>query len=216
MEQQKIRILLVDDHAIMRDGTKLLLSQDHNIEIVGEAKDGKEGLEMALELKPDLVIFDITMPGLNGVELAKQLAEQDAHPRLLVLTAHQDATYLRTMLKLGVNGFVSKNAGGRELREAVQNVMRGYMVVPHDTLEDFAFNAKAIEGKIEKLSEREIEVLRQLITNQRNAQIAENLNISPKTLETHVRNIYNKLGIDSRSALLLNAEKWNIIISQLS
>jgi DNA-binding NarL/FixJ family response regulator len=215
-QQPKTRVLLVDDHAMMRDGTKLLLSQDSNIEIVGEAKDGNEGLEMTRDLDPDLVIFDITMPGLNGVELAKQLTDQKSHARLLVLTAHQDATYLRTMLKIGVSGFISKSASGRELLEAVHNVMKGYLVVPHDTMDDFAFNSKTIEGKLEKLSDREVEVLRLLITNQRNAQIADSLNISPKTLETHVRNIYNKLGIDSRASLLLNSEKWSIIISELS
>ena len=216
MEQANIRIVLVDDHTMMRDGTKLLLSQDARLEIVGEASDGLKGLEMVMGLKPDLLIFDISMPNLNGVELVKQVSAQNLHPKLLVLTAHQDATYLRTMLKLGVNGFISKSASGRELLEAVHNVMRGYIVVPHDTMEDFAFNVKAIEGRLEKLSEREIEVLRLLLTNQRNAQIAETLCISPKTLETHVRNIYSKLGIDSRSNLLINAEKWNVIISQLS
>ncbi len=214
-ENPLIRVLLVDDHKMMRDGTRLLLSQNPNIVIVGEAGNGLEGLELAEKLLPDLIIFDITMPGLNGVEMLKRLKIKNKKPRLLVLTAHEDATYLRTMLKMGVSGFVAKSASGRELLEAVGEVMQGYLALPSDTMEDFAFNDKALEGKLEKLSDREVQVLGQLLTNQRNSQIAEALSISPKTLETHIRNIYNKLGVESRSSLLINAEKWKLIISQL-
>ena len=210
MTNQPIRVLLVDDHAVMREGTRLLLAQHPQVVVVGEAGDGAEGLRLVERCRPDVVLFDITMPGMGGVEMARRLQATRPDLRLLVLTAHDDETYVRLMLRLGVHGFVAKSASSRVLLNAIMAVMAGRRVVP-EMLSDEDSPSAAIS--LNSLTEREMDVLRLLLTDQRNADIADTLCISPKTLETHIRNIYNKLGVTSRATLLVEADRWRAVLA---
>lgn len=212
---ETVRIILVDDHTMLRDGTRLILDSHKKFKVVGEASNGQEALELAQKIPADLIIFDIEMPGVNGVALAKAVSERFPHLKMLVLTAYNDMVYLRTLLKFGINGFVAKSLSGRELVEVVESVMVGRVVLPSNMPEDTnVYNERLIENRLSRLSGREVEVLQRILKGERNSQIADELSISPKTLETHIRNIYGKLEIESRSELLMNVQKWQILISQ--
>jgi DNA-binding NarL/FixJ family response regulator len=211
----KIRIVLADDHSVMREGTRLIFTREKNFEIVGEAADGQEALKQVETLLPDLLIFDISMPHLNGVELARLVSERFPKVKLLVLTAHEDTIYLRTLLKFGVKGFVPKSASGRQLVEAALTVMAGRQALPDNSFETtLHYEDNQMESNLQRLSSREIEVLGCILAGDRNTAIAEKLFISSKTLETHIRNIYSKLGVESRAEILVDNEKWRILLSQ--
>jgi len=210
-----IRILITDDHGVIRAGLRALLSGLPEIEVVGEAVDGRDTLRKAVELKPDIVIMDLSMPGMGGVEATTQLTQIAPNVRVLILTVHEDESLLKEVIRAGAAGYIIKRAVEDELIHAIRVVARGDMYVhPSMTRALFspppsATHASAFE--VETLTAREIEVLRLLAKGYTNRQIAEQLGISPRTAEGHRANLSSKLGLRSRVELVDYAQQHGLL-----
>lgn len=211
------RVLLADDHAVLRSGLRLLLTSQNQYEIVGEASSGTETLSLAEQLQPDLILLDLSMPALGGLDALPMLRKLSPSTRILVLTMHDDAQYLRQALKLGASGYVLKKAADTELLAAVRSVLRGEVYVhPSMTrilLEDLLPDAKMMnsENAWDHLSEREQEVLKMVALGHTSAEIAEQLSLSTKTVETYRARGMEKLGLRTRAALVRFALQEGLI-----
>jgi two-component system response regulator NreC len=205
---EKTRLLLADDHAVLRSGLRLLLDGQPDLKVVGEAGDGAEALRLAAGLQPDLILLDLTMPGLSGLEALPALRKAAPGARVLILTMHDAEGYLRQALRAGASGYVLKKAADAELISAVRAVLRGEVYVhPSLTkalLEDLlpAAGAEGPTNPWDTLSEREREVLSLVARGHTSAEIAEQLTLSPKTVETYRSRGMEKLGLRSRAALV--------------
>ena len=204
----KIRVLLADDHAVLRSGLRLLLDAQPDLHVVGEANDGREALALAASLKPDLILLDLTMPGLSGMEALPAIRKAAPETRLLILTMHDDEGYLRQALRSGATGYVLKKAADAELVSAVRAVMRGELYI-HPSLTKSLLEgllpAAAVQSPAdpwEALSDREQEVLTLVALGHTSAEIAERLSLSVKTVETYRARGMEKLGLRSRAALV--------------
>jgi two-component system response regulator NreC len=202
------RVLLADDHAVLRAGLRLLLDAQPDLKVVGEAGDGGEALTLAAQLQPDLILLDLTMPGLSGLEALPALRKAAPATRILILTMHDDEGYVRQALRHGAVGYVLKKAADAELISAVRAVLRGEVYVhPSLTralLEDL-LPAGAAHVPVDPwaaLSEREQEVLRLVALGHTSAEIADRLSLSVKTVETYRARGMEKLGLRSRAALV--------------
>ncbi len=201
-------ILLADDHAVLRAGLRLLLDAQPDINVVGEAGDGREALALAGQLQPDLILLDLTMPGLSGMEALPALRQAAPAARILILTMHDDESYLRQALRQGAAGYVLKRAVDAELISAVRAVRRGEIYVHpsltrsllEDLLPDSPANAPGDPWAA--LSEREREVLTLVARGHTSAEIADRLSLSVKTVETYRARGMEKLGLRSRAALV--------------
>ncbi|MCX8062161.1 MAG: response regulator transcription factor [Anaerolineales bacterium] len=214
--RSKTTILLADDHAVLRTGLRLLLSQAANVQVVGEAESGLETLHLAEELQPDLILLDISMPGLNGLEAIGLLRKRAPQARILILTMHDDVLYLRQALQNGASGYVLKKAADVELLSAIQAVMQGEIYVhpsmTRSLLEDILPPAQSTElEQWNLLSEREKEVLRLVAYGYTAQEIANQLALSVKTIETYRARGMEKLGLSSRAALVRFALSKGII-----
>ena len=210
-----IKILIADDHGVIRAGLRALLSGLPEIEVVGEAVDGRDTLRKAMELKPDIVIMDLSMPEMGGVEATRQLAHITSDIRVLILTVHEDEELLKEVIRAGAAGYIIKRAVEDELIHAIRVVARGDMYI-HPSMTRALLKAPpgAPEGKVfevETLTAREIEVLRLLAKGYTNRQIAEQLGISPRTAEGHRANLSGKLGLHSRVELVEYAQQHGLL-----
>ncbi len=214
------RILLADDHAVLRAGLRLLLNSQADLEVVGEAASGMETLTLAETLQPDLILLDLSMPGLGGLDALRVLRHTAPCSRILILTMHDDPQYLRQALKSGAAGYVLKKAADVELLSAVRAVMRGEVYVhPSMTrvlLEDLLPQTyDSNESDLwNTLSEREQEVLRKVALGYTSAEIAESLSLSAKTVETYRARGMEKLGIRNRATLVHFALRRGIIAAE--
>ena len=210
-----IRILIADDHAVVRSGLRALLAVDPELEIVGEAGDGAETLRLAGTLRPDLVLLDITMPPENGIETAKRLKE--AHPELIVLflTMHEDESLLHEALRAGAAGYVIKRAEESEIRQAIQVASHGDIYVHPAMTRALLRQPVTTEhrrgAQAEALTQRELDVLRLLARGNTNRQIAGLLGLSIRTVENHRANLMGKLGLESRVELVDYAEEHELL-----
>lgn len=202
----EIRILLVDDHAVLRAGLKLLIDGQPDMRVVGEAADGSEALALCQSLELELVLLDLTMSGLGGLDSIPVIKKVAPNARILILTMHDDESYLRRALRAGASGYMLKKAADSELLSAIRTVMRGEVYV-HPSLTR-ALLGDLIPGEEpdvdpwESLTEREREVLLEVARGLTAANIAERLNLSPKTVETYRARGMEKLGMRSRAALV--------------
>jgi len=201
------RLLLADDHAVLRAGLRLLLTSQNEYEVVGEASSGTETLTLAEELQPDLILLDLSMPALGGLDALPALRKLAPAAKILILTMHDDPQYLRQALKHGASGYVLKKAADSELLSAIKAVLRGEMYVhPSMTrvlLEDMLPESQSTnENTWGSLSEREQEVLKMAALGHTSAEIAEQLNLSAKTIETYRARGMEKLGLRTRAALV--------------
>jgi len=201
-----IRILLADDHAVLRAGLRLLLDAQNDMNVIGEASDGSEALRLCETLNPDLLILDISMPGLGGLDALPLLRKHALSTRILILTMHDDESYLKGALRSGAAGYVLKKAADSELLSAIRTVIRGEIYI-HPSL------TRALVGDLmppedptddpwQALTEREQEVLIGVARGLTAAEIAEKLSLSPKTVETYRARGMEKLGLRSRAALV--------------
>jgi two-component system response regulator NreC len=210
-----IRILIADDHTVIRTGLKALLGSESDLEIVGEAADGKDAARLADELHPDVILLDISMPGEDGIKTARKL--KAAHPELIVLflTMHEDEGLLHEALRSGASGYLIKRAADPEIIAAIRAVHRGDIYVhPAMTraLVRHAVVPGAAEGSsAEPLTRREIDVLRLLARGHTNRQVADVLGLSIRTVEGHRANLLGKLGISSRVELVSYAEQHGLL-----
>ncbi len=204
---KRLRILLADDHKIIRDGLKLLVNEQPDMHVVGEAGNGSEVLEKARELKPNVVVMDLSMPELNGLQATIRLKEERPEIKVVALTVHEDESYLRQLCKAGAAGYVLKRSAGDELIQAIRTVAKGGLYFD-PTLANRALagqHASATaddEPRTAELSEREKDVLIQLAWGYSNKEIAAKLRISVKTVETYKVRIGEKLGLRSRSEIV--------------
>jgi DNA-binding NarL/FixJ family response regulator len=212
--ERTISILLVDDHPIVRKGTREMLEPHADLRVVGEASDGREGLERALEHRPNVILMDVSMPGMNGIEATQHIKAQLPTTAVLVLTSYDDDAYVFALLEAGAAGYILKNAREDELVSAIRAVADGESVlhpsVAKKVLSRFsAQTTPAPRASVteESLSPRELEVLKVAATGSTNKEIARDLEISPRTVQVHLANIFSKLGVGSRTEAVLYAIK---------
>ena len=211
------RVLLADDHAVLRSGLRLLLTSQNEFEVVGEASSGVETLSLAEQLQPDLILLDLSMPALGGLDALPTLRKLVPSARILILTMHDDPQYLRQALKHGASGYVLKKAADAELLSAMRSVLRGEVYVhPSMTrilLEDMLPESQSgdNEDSWDSLSEREQQVLKMVALGHTSAEIAEQLNLSAKTVETYRARGMEKLGLRTRAALVKFALQEGLI-----
>ncbi len=210
-----IRILIADDHAVVRSGLRALLRADPDLEVVGEAGDGVEALRLAASLQPDLVLLDITMPPENGIKTAKRLKEE--HPGMIVLflTMHEDETLLHEALRVGAAGYVIKRAEESEIIQAIRAVSQGDIYVHPAMTRALLHQPVTTEHRrgvqAIALTRRELDVLRLLAKGNTNRQIAALLELSMRTVENHRANLMGKLGLASRVELVNYAEEHHLL-----
>jgi len=205
-EGQPIRLLLVDDHPVVRKGTRDLLDTEHDFQVVGEAASGEEAILKARELVPDVILMDVSMPGMNGIEATRQIKAERPAQNVLVLTSYDDDAYIFALLEAGAAGYLLKNASEAELLGAVRAVAAGesalHPSVARKVLERFSITSTS-SAPLDTLSPRELEVLRIAATGRTNKEIARDLDISPRTVQVHLANIFSKLGVGSRTEAVL-------------
>ena len=217
MSEKRVSVLLADDHAILRDGIRALLSDESDLVVVGEAEDGRLAVEQTRALRPDVVVMDIGMPLLNGLEATRQIRREHPQTRVLILTMHQNEEYLSQVLAAGASGYVLKQAAGRELVDAIREVARGgafFSPSMARTLADLyleSLEAEAGHDPYEELTAREREVLQLVAEGFTNRRIAEMLNLSIKTVKTHRLHLMQKLDLHDRTDLIKYAFQKGII-----
>jgi len=219
----KLRILIADDHEVVRRGLCTLLQTHEGWEICGEAKDGREAVEMAKQMKPDVVILDVGMPNLNGLAATRQLAQQNPNQKIIVLTITDSDEVIREALDAGARGFVLKSDAARDLVSAVEALQRGRMfftprvndMVLAGFLDKGRNGSRNESPTLPKLTPREREVVQLLAEGKSSKEVACALNLSTKTAETHRSNIMRKLGFHSIRDIVVYAIKNNIIQVQV-
>jgi DNA-binding NarL/FixJ family response regulator len=204
-----VSVLLVEDHRIVRQGTRLYLESE-GVEVVGEATNGREAVAMARELNPDVVIMDIHLPELTGVEATRRIRHENDEIRVLVLTAYDEPSYIRALLDAGADGFVLKTAELSELLRALQEVAVGRKAFDSQALEKAAQH-QDFQTLVEGLTDREIQVLEQAGHGLTNKEIGSSLYISDRTVQGHLKNIYQKLGVTTRTEAVALALKHGLI-----
>jgi two-component system, NarL family, response regulator NreC len=211
----KIRVLIVDDHAILREGVRALLALHADLEVVGEASDGQIALEQVEKLDPDVVLMDIAMPGLGGIEAALELRKRGKRARILILSQYEDREYVRRLLKAGVAGYVLKKSAGAELANAIRAVSRGGLVLDPEVARTAMEEANpAVPGATdpyETLTDREKQVLKLVAEGRSNKEVADVLGISVKTAMSHREHVMEKLAVHNRTELVRFAIKRGVI-----
>ena len=219
---EKMRILLAEDHKVVREGTRRLLESQPDFEVVGEASDGIEAVELAKKLKPEIIIMDVSMPRLNGIEATRQIKAIYPNIAILPLTGYDDDEYVFALLEAGAAGYLLKDSSGEELIEAIRQVMTGEPVL-HPKIMKKVLNRlrspveeQSTQTAGEILSDRETEVLRLAAQGMSNMEIADSLTLSVRTVQTHLRSIFNKLGVGSRSeAIVYGLKKGWLTLEEL-
>src|SRR5437016_9280530 len=207
-----IRILLADDHAMVRKGFRLILEAQAEMEIVGEAGNGREAVELAESLRPDVIVMDVAMPELNGIEAARRVVAALPHARVIALSMHKDSVYVREILRAGARGYLLKDSGAEDLVRAVRAVAGGESwlspAVSNAVLDDYR---KHVTNPIDLLTSREREVLQMLAEGKTNKEIATVLNLSVYTVDAHRGRIMEKLNLHSISELVRFAVRNGLI-----
>lgn len=216
---EKIRVLLADDHAVLRAGLRALLAGEPDMEVVGEAVDGEDAIAQVEKLRPDVIVLDLAMPRLNGLEAIRRIRALDLPCRILVLTMHAEEQYLLQVLRAGGSGYVLKASADTELMEAIRTVYRGEaFLYPSATallLKDYRGRIEADEDdRFADLSEREREVLALTAAGYTNQEIADKLVISAKTVDTYRSRIMEKLNLHHRSELVKVALRHGLLSAQ--
>jgi RNA polymerase sigma factor (sigma-70 family) len=206
MPMPEIRVLVCDDHAILRDGIRTLLERQEDIRVVGEASNGREALARVAGLRPDIVLMDVAMPEMDGIQATRLIKQQYPAVKVLILTQHDDREYVGPLLQAGASGYVLKRSGGHEVIMALRQVYeQGVYLAPSITrhvLEDYTQKDLADRDSVPSLTERERDVLRLVVEGKSNKEIAHQLSISPKTVSVHRSNIMSKLGLHNSVEML--------------
>jgi two-component system invasion response regulator UvrY len=206
-----IRVLLVDDHAVVRTGFRLLLESSANVKVAGEADSGESAYQRYLELAPDVVVMDIAMPGMGGIEALRRIRSHHPQARVLALSAHDDPVHARRALREGAFGFLSKRSAPEALIEAITGVAAGRRYIDPGVAQRLALADVDAKPPAERLSEREFEVFIRLAHGESVQRIAEDLRLAPSTIGTHLYNIKQKLGVSNQSELTLFAVRHGLI-----
>lgn len=209
-----VRVMLADDHVLMREGIRQLLEFDGSIEVVAEANDGEECIEKLLEISPDILLLDINMSKKNGIEVLKDIKNKNIDVKVLILTVHESIEYLLKAVELGADGYIMKDSESAELKKAISVIMNGENYIQPNLIP--ALNNRLVardidKDKIESLTGRELEVLIQVANGMFNKEIANSLNISERTVKNHISNIFKKIGVFDRTQAAVFAIKNDLI-----
>jgi len=213
-----VRILLADDHGIVRQGLRAVLSRDRSLEVIGETGDGREAVRLAEALEPDIVIMDISMPLLNGIEAAAQIVKRNLRTGVIILSMHLDETYLVRALHAGAKGYLLKDSAEVDLLAAVQAVAQGRTffspAIKETLLEDYVrdMQQRNLQDSYDLLTDREKEVLQLLAEGNSNKEVAALLQLSPYTVESHRTNMMQKLKLHNTAEIVLYAVRKRIIV----
>ncbi len=211
--KKRKQVLIVDDHPMMREGLAQLINRENDLAVAGEAESAAGAVEQTAQLKPDLVIVDITLPGRSGLELIRDIHAVHPAALVLVVSMHEESLYAERVLRAGGRGYVMKQAGGKKLMEAIRQVLGGQIYVSSDIsariLETFSRNSDETRATgVQSLSDREFEIFQLLGQGENTRDIAKKLNLSVKTVEVHRLNIKNKLKLNTASELIHFAVRW--------
>ena len=206
-----IRVVLADDHAVVRKGVREFLEDESDIEVVGEASNGQEAIELAVTLQPDVVVMDIAMPVLSGVEATKRIRSVAPTVRILALTAYDDPPYIFSLLDAGVTGYMLKTAESREIVRAVRATAAGQSALDPVVASRVVDRARHPLNTVEALTDRELEILRLAARGLTNKQIGAQLDISDRTVQNHLANTYVKLEVASRTEAVTVAVQRGLI-----
>jgi len=212
-----IRILLADDHTVVRKGLRLLLESQPRFQVVAEAENGREAVALAEQHSPDVIVMDVAMPILNGIEAARQIAAKPPHPAIVFLSMHSDESYVLRALKAGARGYLLKDSAEQDLMDAVKAVTDGKAyfspAISKMLVEDYMrqMRERQVEDSYELLTTREREILQLLAEGKNNKEVANLLNLSLYTVETHRSNILQKLNLHSGAELILYAIRKGVI-----
>lgn len=208
----QINVLLVDDHAVVRMGFKMLLESAADIKVVAEAESGEQGIKAYIEHKPDVVVMDITMPGIGGLEAIERILAKDGNARILVLSAHEDSVHPKRVLNAGAMGYLTKRSAAEELIKAIRTVAGGKRYLEADVAQRMAIQQLSGEqNPVDVLSAREFEVFMALARGKTTNEIAEVLCLSPRTVGTHLYNIKQKLNASNSAEIALIAMRSGLI-----
>lgn len=218
---EKIKVLLADDHVVVREGIRELIQDEDDMVVVGEAGDGEEAVEMVSQLAPDVVLMDIAMPKLNGIEATRQIKALHPSVSILILTAYDSEEFVFALVEAGAAGYLLKNVRGREVLNSIRAVHDGESVLHPSVTEKLLSRLQLETGKtakpekVEVLSQRELEVLNLGMEGLSNKEVAKELRLGIRTVQTHWRNIFNKLGVSSRTeAVIYGLNKGWITLKQ--
>ena len=207
----KIKVIIADDHVLFREGTRNLIEQEPDLEVIGEAGDGDEAVELVTKLRPHVALIDIAMPKVTGIEATRQIKARCPATAVLILTAYDDDPYIFALLEAGAAGYLLKNVTGKELANAIRAVHAGEAVL-HPVIARKVFNRFATSGQKPKLtaqsgdlSKREMEILRLAAQGMSNQEIAHSLFLSRRTVQSHLANIFRKMNVGSRTEATLQA-----------
>jgi two-component system response regulator NreC len=212
------RVLIADDHGIVRQGLRALLEKSPEISVVGEASDGREAVRLAAELRPNIVVMDIAMPLLNGVDATSQILGRDPDIKVIILSMHSDESYILRALSAGAKGYLLKDSAEGDILPAVETVAKGrpYFspVIASTLLEEYlqAMKKNQVRDSFDLLTDREKEVLQLLAEGKSNKEVAAVLNLSPYTIESHRTSLMQKLNLHNTAEIVLYAVRKNIIV----
>ena len=212
MTEGRTGVMLVDDHAVVRMGFRLLLEGSPAFKVVAEAESGEDAVRLYSEIKPDVVVMDLSMPGIGGLEAIGRIVAKDPAARILVLSAHADAMHARRVMKAGASGYLSKRSAGEELVHAIVQVRQGKTFIEAAIAQQLAAQQFGAEkSPVETLSEKEFKVFLALARGQTVAEIADVMSLSPRTIGTHLYNIKQKLSASNQAELTLIAIRDGLI-----
>ena len=208
--QAPIRVVLADDHALVREGTAELLERAGGIRVVGQAADGHEAVRLVQTLRPDVLLLDLALPGLDGLEVARRTRATSPSTAVVALTAHDEQAYVLAMLEAGATGYLSKVSRGHEVVQAVRAAAAGETVFSPTIASSVKQRALGVGGPLGSLTPRELDVLRAAARGLGNKQIGAELGMSARTVQTHLTSVFGKLGVSSRTEAILLAlrEGW--------
>ena len=208
----QINVMLVDDHAVVRMGFKMLLESDKDIKVIAEAENGETAIKAYVEHKPNIVVMDITMPGMGGLEAIERILAKDSAARILVLSAHEDSVHPKRVLNAGAMGYLTKRSAAEELIKAIRMVASGKKYIEAGVAQQMAIQQlSGDQSPVDVLSEREFEVFMSLAKGKTTNEIAENLFLSPRTVGTHLYNIKQKLNAQNSAEIALIAMRSGLL-----
>ena len=208
----QIKILLVDDHAVVRMGFKMLIEAEDDITVIGEAESGEVAIKLFQELKPDIIVMDITMPGIGGLEAIDRIIAKDKNTKILVLSAHEDSVHPKRVLNAGAMGYLTKRSAAEELIKAIKSIHQGKRYLEPNIAQQMAITQLSGEtNPVEILSDREFEVFIALAKGKSTNEIADTLCLSPRTVGTHLYNIKQKLNANNSAEIALIAIRCGLI-----
>jgi two-component system, NarL family, invasion response regulator UvrY len=208
----QINVMLVDDHAVVRMGFKMLLESDSGIKVIAEAENGEAAIKLYVEHKPDVVVMDITMPGIGGMEAIERIMAKDNNAKILVLSAHEDSVHPKRVLNAGAMGYLTKRSAAEEMIKAIRQVASGKKYIEAGVAQQMAIQQlSGTQSPVDVLSEREFEVFMSLAKGKTTNEIAESLFLSPRTVGTHLYNIKQKLNANNSAEIALIAMRSGLL-----